>query len=87
MANSMCTRAGGSAGSKQNANRLYDPDIYHLSSQQSTHLSSKLMDLVYSNPWHPLARKHLTTASAFSTLPYGVAITSASVFHEHQCNT
>ena len=55
--------AGDAAGSRQDANRLYDPDLYHLSSQQSTQLSSRLMDLVYSNPWHPLARKHLTTAS------------------------
>ena len=45
------------------ADRLYDPDVYHLSSQQSSQLSSKLLDLVHSTPWHPLARKHLTTAS------------------------
>ena len=57
----------------QHANRLYNPDVYHLSSQQSTLLSSRLMDMVYSNPWHPLAKKHLTTASAHGPASYGVA--------------
>ena len=65
--------AGDAAGSGSNANRLYDPDLYHLSSQQSTQLSSRLMDLVYSNPWHPLARKHLTTASAHRPATSGMA--------------
>ena len=64
----VCACTGGAAGSGENANRLYDPDLYHLSSQQSTQLSSRLMDLVYTNPWHPLARKHLTTASAYSPM-------------------
>ena len=54
------------------ADRLYDPDVYHLTSQQSSQLSSKLMDLMHSTPWHPLARKHLTTASALAVQARGV---------------
>ena len=56
-------RTADGASVQKAANRLYDPDVYHLTSQQSSQLSSKLLDLVHSTPWHPLARKHLTTAS------------------------
>ena len=63
---------GNGADIAKDANRLYDPDVYHLSSQQSSQLSSKLLDLVHSTPWHPLARKHLTTASALPLQARGV---------------
>ena len=78
----MSVHAGDAAGSRQDANRLYDPDLYHLSSQQSTQLSSRLMDLVYSNPWHPLARKHLTTASAHSQATSGAVLLICDHAHE-----
>ena len=65
-------RTGNGANVQTVADRLYDPDVYHLSSQQSSQLSSKLLDLVHSTPWHPLARKHLTTASAQAVQARGV---------------
>lgn len=38
------------------------------------------MDLVYTNPWHPLAKKHLTTASAYSPATSGMP-THVGIMH------